>query len=138
VPFQIYRRDNQDFVLDYIKEVKPYHVQIREFNLIYKGFDQYLGTINDFDLPAFWDAAQDLFISPILDDSGNVSTTSSFASTDPIWTTFPYNQWYENYLLTLESVTIVDAGEGYTVAPEVVVAHHEATSTTTASASTAS
>lgn len=121
VPFQIYRRDNQDFVLEYIKEVKPYHVQIREFNLIYKGFDQYLGTINDFDLPAFWDAAQDLFISPILDDSGNVSTTSSFASTDPIWTTFPYNQWYENYLLTLESVTIVDAGEGYTIAPEVVV-----------------
>jgi len=33
VPFQIFRQDNQEFVLDYIQEVKPYHVQIREFNL---------------------------------------------------------------------------------------------------------
>jgi hypothetical protein len=37
LPFQNYVRDNQEFVLDYIQEVKPYHVQIREFNLRYNG-----------------------------------------------------------------------------------------------------
>ena len=121
VPFQIYRRDNQDFVLDYIREVKPYHVQIREFNLIYNGFDQYNGTVNDFDLPAFWDASQNLFISPVLDNTGNLSTTSSFAATDPIWQILPWNQWYQNYLLSIESVSIVSGGTGYTVPPEVVV-----------------
>jgi hypothetical protein len=121
VPFQNYRRDNQDFVVDYIKEVKPYHVQIREFNLIYKGFDQYNGTVNDFDLPAFWDPAQNLFISPVLDNVGNLSTTSSFAATDPIWTTFPWNQWYQNYLLSIESVSVVNGGSGYTVPPVVIV-----------------
>jgi hypothetical protein len=121
VPFQIYRRDNQDFVLDYIREVKPYHVQIREFNLIYNGFDQYNGTVNDFDLPAFWDAAQDLFISPVLDNTGKLSTTSSFPDTDPVWQTLPWNQWYQNYLLSIQSVSIVDGGTGYTVPPEVVV-----------------
>ena len=121
VPFQIYRRDNQDFVSDYIREVKPYHVQIREFNLIYKGFDQYNGTVNDFDLPAFWDPTQNLFVSPVLDNNGNLSTTSSFAATDPIWETLPWNQWYQNYLLGIESVSIVNGGSGYTVPPEVIV-----------------
>ena len=121
VPYQIYRADNQDFVLNYIQEVKPYHVQIREFNLIYNGFDQYNGTVNDFDLPAYWDPAQQLFISPILDNTGTLSTTSSVPSTDPIWQTLPWNQWYQNYLLEIESVTIADGGQGYTVPPQVVV-----------------
>lgn len=121
LPYQSYRRDNQDFVLNYIKEVKPYHVQIREFNLIYEGQDTYNGTINDFDLPAYWDPAQNLFISPVLDNTGQLSTTSSIDSANPLWQTLPYDQWYQNYLLSVEDVTIIDGGSGYTIAPEVVV-----------------
>jgi hypothetical protein len=121
VPFQVYRQDNQDFVLNYIQEVKPYHVQIREFNLIYRGSDTYQGTLTDFDLPAYWDADQNLFISPVLDDTGTLSTTSSVPSTSPLWETFPYNQWYQNYLLGIEGVTVVSGGAGYTTAPEIVV-----------------
>ncbi|MFZ4600755.1 MAG: hypothetical protein ACOYNN_19095, partial [Terrimicrobiaceae bacterium] len=120
-PFQIYRRDNQDFVLNYIQEVKPYHTQIRQFGLIYRGFDTYLGTVNDFDLPAYWDPTQNLFISPVLDNTGTLSTTSSFPSTNAIWQTFPYNQWFQNYLLSIESVTVIDGGSGYTIPPDVVV-----------------
>ena len=121
IQFQSYRRDNQDFVLNYIQEVKPYHVQIREFNLRYKGFDEYLGSLTDFDLPAYYDAAQNLYISPILDDTGTQSTTSSIPSTSPVWQTFPYNQWYNNYLLQVESVQVIDGGSGYTVPPQVQV-----------------
>ena len=123
VPYQVYRRDNQDFVLNYIQEVKPYHVQIREFNLIYNGFDQYNGTVNDFDLPAYWDAGQDLFISPVLDNSvpPTLSTTSSVPSTSPVWQTLPWDQWYQHYLLSVESVNVANGGSGYTVPPEVVV-----------------
>jgi len=121
VPYQIYRRDNQDFVLDYINEVKPYHVQIREFNLKYQGQDIFQGSLTDFDLPAYYDTASGLFISPVLDNTGTVSSTSSRPSTDPIWQTFPWNQWYQNYLLTINDVTIVNAGSGYTVPPTVVV-----------------
>jgi len=122
-PFQIYRRDNQDFVEKYIEEVKPYHTQIREFNLIYKGQDEYLGSATDFDLPAYWDAKQGIFVSPVLDNSNppTLSTTSSLPSTAEIWQTFPYNQWYQNYLQQLVSVTVVDGGVGYTIAPEVQV-----------------
>jgi hypothetical protein len=121
LPFQIYRQDNQDFVLDYIKEVKPYHTQIREFNLKYRGSDQYLGSVTDFDVPAFWDAAQNRFISPVLDNTGTLSVTSSTPSDSPIWQTFPYNQWFYNYRLEVESVDVIDGGSGYLVPPQVEV-----------------
>ena len=121
VPYQIYRRDNQDFVLDYINEVKPYHVQIKEFNLKYQGLDAYLGSVNDFDLPAYYDTQSGLFISPILDNTGTMSTTSSRPSTNAIWQTFPWNQWYQNYLLEINDVEIINQGSGYTVPPDVVV-----------------
>lgn len=127
VPFQTYRRDNQDFVLNYIQEVKPYHVQIRQFNLIYNGSDIYQGTVNDFDLPAYYDPAQKLFISPVLDDTGTLSTTSSVPSTSEVWQTLPWNQWYQNYLLEIESVTVVNGGSGYTVEPDVVVTGNSVT-----------
>ena len=67
VPFQNYIRDNQEFVEDYIQEVKPYHVQIREFNLKYSGFDRYLGDISDFDLPAYYDTSLEVpqYVSPL-------------------------------------------------------------------------
>jgi hypothetical protein len=123
LPYQVYRRDNQDFVLNYINEVKPYHVQIKDFNLRYNGKDTFQGSLTDFDLPAYWDASQGIFVSPVLDDSdnGDLSTTSSVTSADPLWQTFPYNQWFQNYNLSLESVTVVDGGAGYIVPPEVII-----------------
>jgi hypothetical protein len=120
-PFQIYRQDNQDFVLNYIQEVKPYHTQIREFNLRYQGSDQYLGSVTDFDLPAYYDTAQNLFVSPILDNTGQLSTTSSVPSTSEVWRTFPWSQWYQNYKLEIASVSVLSGGTGYTVPPQIIV-----------------
>ena len=120
-PFQIYRQDNQDFVLEYINEVKPYHTQIREFGLIYRGQDRYLGDATDFDVPAYWDASKNLFISPVLDNTGTLSTTSSTPSDAAIWQQFPWDQWFQHHLLSIESVIITDGGAGYTVPPQVSV-----------------
>ena len=122
LPYPIYKRDNQDFVSDYIEEVKPYHVQIREFNLRYEGIDSYNGSATDFDVPAYYDELRQGFISPILDNNvDNPSSVSSFPSTDPIWQTWPYSQWFNNYLLELTSVTVLNGGTGYTVPPQVIV-----------------
>lgn len=122
LPYQIYRRDNQDFVLDYIKEVKPYHVQIREFNLRYEGFDTYKGTLTDFDVPADYNESAGQFVSPILDDSeyplDPVSTrTSSWSG----WQQLPYSQWFQNYTLFVDTVTIIDAGGTYVLPPKATV-----------------
>lgn len=121
LPFQNYRRDNQDFILDYINEVKPYHTQIKEFNLKYQGNDTYQGSLTDFDVPAYYDTNQNRFVSPVLDNTGNQSTTSSVPSTAAIWQTWPWQQWYSNYRLSIESVTVINGGSGYTVPPEVIV-----------------
>jgi hypothetical protein len=134
-PFQTYLQDNQDFVLDYIQEVKPYHVQIREFNLGYNGQDDYPGMIADFDVPAYWktvDIEIPQFVSPVLqfDQSGEPytlsgslieNTVSDTAPDAQIWTQEPWTQWFNNYLLELESVVIVNGGSGYTIPPQIVV-----------------
>lgn len=138
-PFQNYRKDNQEFVLDYIKEVKPYHVQIREFNLLYNGQDSYSGDISDFDVPAYYNTSLIVpqYTSPIL----NIDTTTdpryqspylhsthqqdnTLSDTPPdslVWQAWPYSQWYSNYLLTLQSIRMVNGGSGYTEPPTVTL-----------------
>jgi hypothetical protein len=132
-PFQTYLRDNQDFVLNYIQEVKPYHVQIREFNLTYFGDDTYPGMMTDFDVPAYWNTSLVVpqYISPVLQfdqagqpytPSGSLieNTTSNTPPDAEIWTLNPWKEWFNNYLLNIVSVQVVDGGSGYTVAPQVI------------------
>ena len=128
IPFQNYNRDNQEFVLDYIQEVKPYHVQIREFGLEYFGSDTYQGDVVDFDVPAYFDT--DLvvpgYVSPILlpyaVSTAQASNTLSNASPDDaIWQTWPWNQWFANYLLTIDSIEVTQGGSGYTQPPQVII-----------------
>ena len=131
LPYQTYQRDNQDFVLNYIQEVKPYHVQIREFNLIYNGLDVYQGSLADFDLPAFYNTQQvpNQYMSPILTPytlstatgTGHASTYSDVAPDSALWQTQPYSFWFNNYTLSIQDVIIADSGSGYTVAPQLTV-----------------
>lgn len=129
--FQTYRRDNQDFVVDYIKEVKPYHVQIREFNLIYNGLDDYQGSPTDFDVPAYYDTdvVPNQFISPVLTPytvstavgTGTASDLSDAAADSLIWQTQPWNFWYQNHTLAVVGAVVAQPGSGYTVPPIATV-----------------
>ena len=131
VAFQTYRKDNQDFVVDYIKEVKPYHVQIRELNLIYDGLDDYQGSITDFDVPAFYDTdvIPNQFVSPILTPytvstavgTGTPSDASDVPADSLLWQQQPWSFWYQNYTLGVVGVNVANAGSGYTVAPIATV-----------------
>jgi hypothetical protein len=134
LPFQTYLQDNQNFVLDYIQEVKPYHVQIREFNLSYYGDDAYPGMMTDFDVPAYWNIDLEIpqYVSPVLqfDEAGQPYSASgslienfiSDAAPDAqIWTLEPWNQWYNNYLLQIQEVNVVDGGTNYTVPPTIAI-----------------
>ena len=138
IEYPIFRRDNQDFVSQYIEEVKPYHVQVREFNLRYEGEDTYNGSVTDFDVPAYYDAKLNQFVSPILDDSAFPKSLSALPSTSSIWSTFPWSQWFNNYKLEVKSVTVISGGSGYTIAPQVVVTGDATTQATmTATVNTA-
>jgi hypothetical protein len=128
IPYQNYRQDNQEFVADYIQEVKPYHVSIREFNLKYTGFDEFFGDNTDFDVPAYYNTSLQVpkYTSPVLlpYDHGTafnsaLNTSSDLPASSTVWTSWPYNQWYNNYLLSIESVDVIDGGSGYTYSPQV-------------------
>ena len=130
LPFPNYQLDNQEFVVDYIQEVKPYHVQIRQVNLRYFGQDNFLGDITDFDVPAYYNTALTIpqYVSPILTPyamstaTGSPSTIQSdAAATDPIWTQWPWSQWYGKYLMLIDGVTVVDGGTGYLDPPKVTI-----------------
>jgi len=128
VPYQNYIRDNQDFVSDYLQEVKPYHVQVREFNLTYDGADDYLGSVNDFDLPAYYNTNLTIpeYISPILlpyqhATAQAFNTLSDTASNATLWADWPYSQWFNNYLLHVDSITVTNPGTGYTIAPTITI-----------------
>ena len=128
LPYQFYLQDNQTFVEQYLQEVKPYHTQILEFNLIYDGLDTYAGNMTDFDLPAYYDNSLTFpqFVSPILtpytaSESKVESFVSDAAPNAEIWTQEPWSQWYNNYLLEIMSVNVINGGYGYTVPPVVTV-----------------
>lgn len=130
-PYQIYQQDNQEFVIDYIQEVKPYHVQVREFNLIYDGIDTYQGSVADFDVPAYWNSSLLIpqFVSPVLTPytasdavgTGRQDTTSDTPASSALWQQQPWSFWFNNYKLSIESVQVINSGAGYRVPPEVVV-----------------
>ena len=137
LPFQNYRRDNQEFIQDYIQEVKPYHTQVREFNLSYFGQDDFAGDVTDFDLPAYYNFSLPVpqFVSPVLtpylvsapDASKILSDTPANSG---VWQQWPYTQWYNNFLMIIDRIDVVAGGSGYTGIPEVEIQGDAATPTT--------
>jgi hypothetical protein len=131
LPFQIYRQDNQTFVLDYLQEVKPYHVVVKDFNLVYDGKDDYPGVLTDFDCPSYYDNNLEIpqYVSPILlpytkSTAVGTGTSSYISDTDSaaeIWAVTPWSDWFDNYLLSLQSVNVSAPGSGYTTPPTVTI-----------------
>jgi hypothetical protein len=129
-PYELYQPDNQTFVLDYLNEVKPYHVQTLAFNLIYEGLDLYPGALTDYDVPAYWDLALESpqFVSPILtpytySNSPAQSFVSDAASNAQIWLERPWSNWFNNYTLSVDSVTVIDTTTTYNDVPVITVGY---------------
>jgi hypothetical protein len=130
LPFQNFSKDNQEFVLDYIQEVKPYHVQIRTFSLLYDGSDQWPGDISDFDVPAYFNTDLDVpqYTSPILLPyeagtafNSELNILSNLPSNSTVWDTWPYSSWYNTYLMTIDTIDVIETGSGYTEPPLVII-----------------
>lgn len=110
--FPSYIRDNQTYYQSYIEEVKPYRTKLREYLLNYNGDDTYFTTVTDFDLPSYYDTTSKMFRSP----SGEILEADL-----ALWQTEPYNQWYNNRKLVVDSIVIKNAGLGYTTPPTVTI-----------------
>ena len=97
------------YVEEYIKEVKPFHTKLREYKVAYNKTDTQDGLFTDFDLPAFYDSE----IKAIR----NVDIDSTVDATR--MTEYPYKIWNTNYKKSVKSLSIANAGSGYTTAPTV-------------------
>lgn len=106
-----YQLDNSTFIEDYINEVKPYHTYIREYSLRYKGNDEYLGDVTDFDTHSFYDSVEGYFRKP----------SGDFAGDEIIRTQGLNNPWSENYTYYLDSVEIYNGGSGFLENPVITV-----------------
>lgn len=100
LPLENFQSDNQEFLSGYVNEAKPYHVVVKEFLFNYTGNDIYQGNMTDFDLPATYDTTIDKFVSPQL-VYNNPNTEYEFLPSDPVWQKPEYDQWFENYGVSL-------------------------------------
>jgi len=129
--YPTYKKDDQDFLLDYLNESKPYHTKIKDFLLKYSGVDQYNTNLADFDVPSYYDNTFSKNISPILDYDGVIlkSDQSNFDSGGDglkendynIWELAPWDNWYSNHLVSIVNTTIVNAGVNYISTPNITV-----------------
>ena len=117
---EFYKKDNQDFVMEFLNEVKPFHTKIREFSANYSALDIANGTYTDFDVPSYYNTVAGKFISPVL-TTGGLTNTNEHPIDSAIWQTQPWSQWFENTSLSLEAVTVVNGGAGYTARPIIEV-----------------
>lgn len=106
-----YVRDSQSFYEDYISEVKPYRVKIKEYTPIYDNLDPLDGNWTDFDLPAFYDSAAGIFRSPDIVNSADAQ----------ILVEQPYINWLDNFRYGVTNFIIANPGSGYTIAPNIEI-----------------
>lgn len=103
----VYKLQNSKFYEDYLKEVKPYHTQIRSFTTNYEILEPTNSFSSDFDLPANFNTATGIFESIEL---GN-----------PLLQTYPWKSWADNYHFSVGSINVGSPGAGYTYAPQVII-----------------
>ena len=104
-------RDNQDYYIDYINEVKPYRTQIREYLLNYDGIDVVGGNVSDFDLPAYYDKILDQYRTP----------NGERDSDEDLLSNTEYRAWNQSHQLVVDRIIIENPGSGYTVIPEITI-----------------
>ncbi len=108
---EIYYKENQTYLQQYVEEVKPYHSTLREYIVNYEGVDNYNGYVSDFDLPAYYDPILRLYRSPSGDFAQDITALRL-----PQYADYLNSFWY-----SIEEIIISDPGSGYTVSPSITI-----------------
>lgn len=109
--FPSFIKDNQDYYLEYINEVKPYRTQVREYLLDYSGDDFYYGDVTDFDLPSYYDTATKTYRSPNGEQAGDTVRLNQSK----------YSNWKAGYTYSIDSVEVDKPGTGFITVPEITI-----------------
>ena len=107
-----YRYQNTGWYENYLNEVKPYHTKIRNYQVNYtigsdnnNQYEQVSNYATDFDIPSYYDKSVGNFVI--------VNTGSSVLSQ------YPWKSWSDNFGYSVNNISIVSSGAGYTVPPDI-------------------
>jgi len=108
----VYQFDNEQYFEDYIKEIKPYHSQIRTYTSKYNYLDNAVDGIGfnstDFDLPAYFNTLTNQFDVLTLADSSILNQQ-------------PWKSWADNYTSEIGYIDVATPGTRYTQRPTVTI-----------------
>ena len=106
-----FKNDNLESYEDYVNEVKPYKVKIREFISSYEKVDDIFGKIEDFDLPPKYSTVENKIVPwPITAFSDGLYNEEIIQSN-------PYKSWLDNCTYEVVAIEIHDGGSGYSIPP---------------------
>ena len=111
-----YNSDNLENFEDYIKEVKPYRTQVREYVSSYTGLDNSQTSVTDFDLLPTIDLRFN--VTPV---DVKINSLGEIESESPEILTYPWKHWYDHVGFTVKSIELVDGGAGYIENPVVKI-----------------
>ncbi len=103
----VYKLTSSTYYEEYLKEVKPYHTNIRSFSTDYTLTEPTRTYTTDFDLPAIYDKDTNQFTPITIDES--------------LIDTYPWKSWKDNYSFEIGSIIVGYPGSGYTVPPGVEI-----------------
>ena len=113
-----YKLQNSEYYESYLKEVKPYHTQIRNFTTRYNQVEPSGTYITDFDFPPYYDDAVNRFNTLTIPAN---TPASSYTSTNSWMLTYPWKAWVDNYTYYVGEIRVANPGAGYTETPIVTL-----------------
>ena len=120
-----FEQDNKEYFEEYVKEVKPYKTNIREFVSSVDYTQPTNSVVTDFDLPPQYN---DQFgnIQPISTQVLDGIVKSNVADAVNI---YPRKHFFDNLGFSIDEIIVKDGGSGYTLPPKVVIGDGNTTAT---------
>ena len=115
-----YKPDQQDALLSYIDEVKPFHSKVRQYRVNYAKTETFGSDMTDFDNAAYWNKTDARFEAPDVNNS----------QYDTRYTINPSKIYKDNYKLSVSQIIVADGGSDYTEAPTVTISGGNGTGAT--------
>jgi hypothetical protein len=103
----VYKFQDTQWYESYLKEIKPYHTNIRNYILNYTVDEPTRTFTTDFDLPAVYNSTTDSY-DPLTENN-------------PLVLQYPYRGWYDNRKLFVEKIVIDFSGLQYIEQPIVQI-----------------
>ena len=105
----VYKLDNEKYFEEYVKEVKPYHTNIRNYISKYTSLEENSDLLfTDFDAPSYYNTFTNKFETVTL---ANTTATNQQ----------PWKSWADNYTYCVGSIIVANPGIGYTQIPTVTI-----------------